>query len=81
MITDFIQLLLQGRLWSLSIMDYTHVISINPCRSSYHFFRKEVANGRLKVLAIKSEDQHADILTKPVDEPTLITHRKAIMGW
>jgi hypothetical protein len=30
---------------------------------------------------VSTEDQPADMLTKPLPEPTLVKHRKAVLGW
>jgi hypothetical protein len=30
---------------------------------------------------VATEDQPADMLTKPLPEPTLVKHRKAVLGW
>jgi len=46
----------------------------------YHHFRSWVQAKLIKILPIDSEDQPADILTKPVNNGTLIRHRKKIMG-
>ena len=48
---------------------------------SYHFFRSEVEAGRLKILPVDTKDQRADVLTKPVDEPTLLRHRLTNQGF
>jgi hypothetical protein len=52
----------------------------------YHFFRCHVyspsnPSGRIKIMACKSEDNIADILTKPVDLVTLLRLRYRAMGW
>ena len=47
----------------------------------YHHFRSYVNNGTIKILPIQSHDQRADILTKPTNAPTLMRHRKSILGW
>jgi hypothetical protein len=52
----------------------------------YHFFRRHVyspsnPSGRIKIMACKSEDNIADILTKPVDLVTLLRLRYRAMGW
>ena len=46
-----------------------------------HHFRKYVNNNEIDILAIKTDDQPADIFTKPLAEPLLVKHRKFIMGW
>jgi hypothetical protein len=47
----------------------------------YHHFRMHVASGAIDIQKIGTEDQPADMLTKPMDEATLVKHRKAMMGW
>jgi hypothetical protein len=52
----------------------------------YHFFRCHVysplnPSGWIKIMACKSEDNIADILTKPVDLVTLLRLRYRAMGW
>ena len=46
-----------------------------------HHFRSEVANGRIKVMAIDTKMQEADILTKSTDQSTLERHRLKLLGW
>jgi hypothetical protein len=48
---------------------------------AYHHFRSEVANGSLRIEAIGTDDQQADIFTKPVELAILLRHRLRIMGW
>ena len=47
----------------------------------YHHFRDYVERGEITIHPIRSEDQPADLLTKPVPEPVLRKHREFIMGW
>ena len=47
----------------------------------YHHFRSHVANGSVDVQAVSSEQQLADMLTKPNKLADLLRHRKAVMGW
>jgi histone deacetylase 1/2 len=47
----------------------------------YHFFRQHVQTGLLSVYAVKTENQIADIFTKPLNEQVFQTHRKSIIGW
>ena len=47
----------------------------------YHHFRDYVSRGEVTISAISTNNQPADILTKPVNESTLRRHRKTIMGW
>ena len=46
-----------------------------------HHFRQYVNKGIVKVFPIKSEDQQADYLTKPLKYELLIKLRKLVMGW
>jgi hypothetical protein len=47
----------------------------------YHHFRGHVDRGEITIHRINTEDQPADILTKPVNPTTLNKHVKFIMGW
>ena len=47
----------------------------------YHHFREYVERGEIALRPIKSEDQPADMLTKPLNEVTLNRHIQFIMGW
>jgi Reverse transcriptase (RNA-dependent DNA polymerase) len=49
--------------------------------SVYHHFRNEVANHRLLLHKVDTEDNQADILTKSTRYDLFIKHRKAILGW
>jgi len=48
---------------------------------AYHHFRNEVANGRIKIQAIGTDHQDADMLTKQCEQWRFERHRKNIMGW
>ena len=48
---------------------------------AYHHFREHVERGEILVEATPTQRQIADVLTKPLAEPTFVQHRKAIMGW
>ena len=48
---------------------------------SYHHFREHVEHQDVSIQATPTEDQLADILTKPLPEPSFTCHRKTIMGW
>ena len=43
----------------------------------YHHFREYVRTGKIEVYAIKSCDQLADLLTKPLDQNSFLRLRKA----
>jgi hypothetical protein len=49
--------------------------------TKYHHFRQQVQEGRIVIKAIGTEDMLADILTKVVNEETLLRLRPRIMGW
>ena len=48
---------------------------------SYHHFREHVERQEIHVQATPTEEQMADILTKPLSETSFVRHREAIMGW
>ena len=47
----------------------------------YHHFREHVRNGTIKIKYVKSENQLADILTKPLREHAFVRLRKRLCGW
>ena len=46
-----------------------------------HHFRSYVDSKEISIHKIGTESQIADILTKPLNEETLVRHRKVSMGW
>ena len=48
---------------------------------SYHHFREHVERQEIHVQATPTEEQMADILTKPLLGNAFVRHREAIMGW
>ena len=46
-----------------------------------HHFRDYVERGDITIHKVSTDDQHADYLTKPLNEDTHNKHRKAIQGW
>jgi hypothetical protein len=44
----------------------------------FHHFRSFVKKGLIVIWSIGTEDQHADILTKPTSRDVFVKHRKAI---
>ena len=46
-----------------------------------HHFREHVASGRISVQQVTTEEQVADIATKPLPAPLFSKFRKLIMGW
>ncbi len=47
----------------------------------YHLFREEVKKGTISIYYTRTEDQIADILTKPLPEASITKFREKIMGW
>ena len=47
----------------------------------YHHFREEVKKGTISIYYTRTEDQIADILTKPLPETSFTKFREKIMGW
>jgi hypothetical protein len=47
----------------------------------YHHFLSQVTAGLLSLHPVSSEDQFADVFTKPLPDASFLKHRKAIMGW
>ena len=48
---------------------------------SFHHFREYVERQEVQVQSTPTEDQLADILTKPLPESSFARHRQSIMGW
>jgi hypothetical protein len=49
--------------------------------NKYHHFRSKVESQEIEIVAIGTEDQQADILTKAVNQETLHKLRNLMMGW
>jgi hypothetical protein len=47
----------------------------------YHHFRDEVRRGTISIYHTRTEDQIADIFTKPLPEPPFVKFREKMMGW
>ena len=47
----------------------------------YHHFRDAVKKGMVEIFSIDTEDQIADILTKPLNQNLFMKHRKRLMFW
>ena len=47
----------------------------------YHHFSELVGEGTLTVESVKTEDQIADIFTKPLAQNAFVKFRKQLMGW
>ena len=48
---------------------------------AFHHFREHVERGDIIVHATPTDEQIADILTKPLPEAMFQKHRQSIMGW
>ena len=48
---------------------------------SYHHFREYVEQQEILIQATPTDEQLADILTKPLPENLFVQHRQSIMGW
>jgi hypothetical protein len=47
----------------------------------YHHFREEVRKGTISIYHTRTEDQIADIFTKPLPEAPFVKFREHMMGW
>jgi hypothetical protein len=47
----------------------------------YHHFREWVKSGLIDILPIDTEEQPADLMTKPLDLFLFLKHHLAVMGW
>jgi hypothetical protein len=47
----------------------------------YHHFREWVEREAISIHYVPTEDQPADMMTKPLSEPLLAKHRFTVMGW
>ncbi len=48
---------------------------------TYHHFREEVRKGTISIYHTRTEDQIADIFTKPLPEVPFMKFREKMMGW
>ena len=46
-----------------------------------HHFRDYVERREISIHKVSTHDQHADYLTKPLNEATHIKHKKVVQGW
>ena len=67
------------------VLELARLPKIHPrtkhINQSYHHFREHVERQEVSIQPTPMEDQMADILTKPLPEPSFTRHRKTIMGW
>ena len=47
----------------------------------YHHFRDEVRKGNIEVVSVDTENQVADMFTKPLPQNSFVKFRKRLMGW
>ena len=47
----------------------------------YHHFQEHVRRGQIKVHAVDTKKQIADIFTKALAKDDFVRHRKSILGW
>jgi hypothetical protein len=47
----------------------------------YHYFSKEVRKRTISIYHTRTEEQIADIFTKPLPEPSFTKFREKMMGW
>ena len=48
---------------------------------SFHHFREPVEQQEIHIQATPTDEQLADILTKPLTEHSFVRHCQSIMGW
>jgi hypothetical protein len=46
-----------------------------------HWYRQWLKDGQIMILPISTDDQTADILTKPLSRELFERHRKVLLGW
>jgi hypothetical protein len=49
--------------------------------TKYHHFREEVKKGTISIYNARTEEQIADIFTKPLPEQPFMKFREKMMGW
>ena len=49
--------------------------------TKYHHFCEHVKSKAIKILSISSEEQQADIMTKPLSEELFLKLQKLLLGW
>jgi hypothetical protein len=47
----------------------------------YHHFREWVKSGLIDIIPIDTEEQPANLMTKPLDQVLFKKHPMAVMGW
>ena len=53
----------------------------NHIYQSYHFFCEAVERNEVSIVATPTENQLADMLTKPLPEEPFMHHCKTVLGW
>ncbi len=68
-----------------SALELANVPKIRPqtrmIATKYHHFREYVWQGKISVHSVNSQDQIADIFTKPLAFAAFTSLRKKLMGW
>ena len=68
-----------------SALELARMPKIHPrmkhINQSYHHLREYVERQEIQIHAMPTEEQLADILTKPLPENSFVRHRQSIMGW
>jgi hypothetical protein len=67
--------------WATSVKSPKMRPRTKHINTKYHHFRQQKQEGRIVIKAIGTEDMLVDILTKVVNEETLLWLRPQIMGW
>ena len=66
-------------------LELARLPKMRPCtkhiNQSFHHFREHVERKDIIVQATPTDEQMADILTKPLPADTFIKHRQTIVGW
>jgi hypothetical protein len=70
---------------NLGALELARLPKMRPCTKHinlvWHYFRDYVRRKLIHVIAIKSEDQPVDIMTKPVEQNSFVRHCKFLMDW
>ena len=70
---------------SSGALEMAKVHKFRPCTKhinvKYHHFRDHVSKGDVKLYPIRTTEQPADMLTKPLPQESFVKHRRKLMGW